>query len=104
MQFWTERPSHMPTKEVAKWYDTGLILGLRPANERRHYKVTRSLIGSVQTYNQPCDIYFSLHEAYIVVCMEVVSFTFSGLGISNSYFVYTVNVSMSIYFQIFHRP
>ena len=23
----------------------GLILGLRPANERRHYKVTPSLIG-----------------------------------------------------------
>ena len=31
----------------------GLILGLRPANERRLYKVT-SLIGWAQTYNQPC--------------------------------------------------
>ena len=28
---------------------TGLILGLRPANERRRYKVTRSLIGWAQT-------------------------------------------------------
>ena len=28
---------------------TGLILGLRPANERRRYKVTTSLIGWVQT-------------------------------------------------------
>ena len=27
----------------------GLILGLRPANERRHYKVTSSLIGWAQT-------------------------------------------------------
>ena len=27
----------------------GLILGLRPANERRRYKVTPSLIGWVQT-------------------------------------------------------
>ena len=27
----------------------GLILGLRPANERRRYKVTPSLIGSAQT-------------------------------------------------------
>ena len=27
----------------------GLILGLRPANERRRYKVTPSLIGCVQT-------------------------------------------------------
>ena len=29
--------------------DTGLILGLRPANERRLYKVTPSLIGWAQT-------------------------------------------------------
>ena len=28
---------------------TWLILGLRPANERRRYKVTRSLIGWAQT-------------------------------------------------------
>ena len=28
---------------------TGLILGLRPANERRHYKVTPSLIGWART-------------------------------------------------------
>ena len=29
--------------------DKGLILGLRPANERRRYKVTPSLIGWAQT-------------------------------------------------------
>ena len=29
--------------------DAGLILGLHPANERRRYKVMRSLIGWVQT-------------------------------------------------------
>ena len=29
--------------------DAGLILGLRPANERRRYYVTQSLIGWVQT-------------------------------------------------------
>ena len=34
------------------WY-TGMILGLRPANERRRYKVTPSLIGWAQTLNQP---------------------------------------------------
>ena len=28
---------------------TGLILGLHPANERRRYKVTASLIGWAQT-------------------------------------------------------
>ena len=31
-------------------YDAGLILGLRPANERRRYFVTTSLIGWAQTY------------------------------------------------------
>ena len=30
-------------------YNPGLILGLRPANERRRYKVTTSLIGWAQT-------------------------------------------------------
>ena len=37
-----------------KLIDTsGLILGLRPANERRRYFVTTSLIGWVQAQNQP---------------------------------------------------
>ena len=49
MRFWTERPFHMSIKEVAKWYDAGLILGLRPPNERRRYKVTPSRIGWAQT-------------------------------------------------------
>ena len=31
------------------YYVTGLILGLRPANGRRRYKVTPSLIGWAQT-------------------------------------------------------
>ena len=34
---------------------TGLIPGLHPANERRHYKVTPSLIGRAKTKNQPCN-------------------------------------------------
>ena len=33
--------------------DTGLILGLRPANERRRYKVTLSLFGWVQPRISP---------------------------------------------------
>ena len=33
--------------------NTGLILGFRPANERRRYFVTLSLIGWMQTKNQP---------------------------------------------------
>ena len=31
--------------EVLIWWSAGLTLGLRPANERRRYKVTPSLIG-----------------------------------------------------------
>ena len=37
-------------------FNTGLILCLRPANERRRYKVTPSLIGWAQTNNQPCNV------------------------------------------------
>ena len=36
-------------------HNAGLILVLRPANERRRYFVTTSLIGSVQAWNQPCN-------------------------------------------------
>ena len=32
----------------------GLILGLRPVNERRRYFVTTSLIGWAHAWNQPC--------------------------------------------------
>ena len=35
------------------WWHTGLFLDLGPANERRRYKVTLSLIGWAQTLNQP---------------------------------------------------
>ena len=37
------------TWEVTKTSYAGLILGLRPANERRRYFVTTSLIGWAQT-------------------------------------------------------
>ena len=36
--------------------NSGLILGLLPANERRRYFVTTSLIGWAQTKNQPCKL------------------------------------------------
>ena len=38
---------------------SGLILGLHPANERCRYKVTLSLTGWTQIWNQPCHFYFS---------------------------------------------
>ena len=39
-----------------------LILGLRPANERRRYFVTTSLIGWVHAWNQPCISYWSINK------------------------------------------
>ena len=50
---WPVRRKMFPFDEVIMFCtfpgNTGLILGLRPANERRRYKVTPSLIGWVQT-------------------------------------------------------
>ena len=39
---------------------TGLILGVRPASQRGRYKATPSLIGLVQTQNQPWSTFYSL--------------------------------------------
>ena len=50
---------------------TGLILGLRPANERRRYFVTTSLIGWAQASNQP-SIYVSAN--WVVISRRVLSF------------------------------
>ena len=41
---------------------SGLILGLRPANERRRYFVTTSLIGWSQTKDQPCQLFIRKKE------------------------------------------
>ena len=43
-------------------YIAGMILGLRPANERRRYSVTTSLIGWAQAQNQPCIAYTIPHK------------------------------------------
>ena len=57
---WTDRQSDSSITPFSKCdivitlpFSTGLILGLCPANERRRYKVTLSLIGWVQIENQP---------------------------------------------------
>ena len=44
--------------------DAGPILGLHPANERRRYKVTPSLIGWAQTYNKSWDVCLYLLPVY----------------------------------------
>ena len=42
--------SHTVTLPLQTWLDdSGLILGLRPANERRRYKVMPSFIGWAET-------------------------------------------------------
>ena len=68
---WQDRPKHSlivfvvigvlcgERQDLTKWHQelhtiTALILGLRPANEKRRYFVTTSLIGWAQTWNQPC--------------------------------------------------
>ena len=39
--------------QCVKWQSTGIILFMCPANERRRYNVTSSLIGSTHTKNDP---------------------------------------------------
>ena len=43
---------------------TGLILGLRPTNERQHYFVTMFLISWVQAYNQSCHTFYEFAHKY----------------------------------------
>ena len=45
---------------------TGLILCLSPANERRRYFVTTSLIGWAQAYNQPCDLLCATYRCWAI--------------------------------------
>ena len=45
---------------------TGLILGLHPANKRRRYFVTTSLIGWARTLNQPCAICCEIVYKYAI--------------------------------------
>ena len=40
---------------VGRGYYTRLFVGLRPTNERRRYKVTPSVFGWAETWNQPCN-------------------------------------------------
>ena len=45
---------------------SGLILGLRPVNERRCYFVTTSLVGWMQAKNQPCHfIQWIIHQFHV---------------------------------------
>ena len=46
---------------------TGLVLGLRPANGRRRYKVSSSVIVSVPNWNQPWCILSSRRQFWCVI-------------------------------------
>ena len=46
---------------------TGMILGLRPINERRYYFVTTSLVGWAQAYNQLWSCYMLLVKFHTFV-------------------------------------
>ena len=48
-EIYTSPPHLLGNNELLYNLFPGLILGLRPANERRRYKVTPSLIGWAQT-------------------------------------------------------
>ena len=50
---WVKKITYIWALVCQKVSNTGLILGLRPINEKRRYKVTSSLIGWVQTWSQP---------------------------------------------------
>ena len=62
-------PAHVRCLPVEE--DAGLILGLHPANERRRYFGTTSLIGWVQALNQPWDILMSLQLSKILTSVTV---------------------------------
>ena len=78
----------------------GLILGLCPANERRRYFVTMSLIGWVQAQNQPCNLrsmahqYESCYESYDIDVNDVARR--GEINITTATEVYTTD--------LFHKP
>ena len=62
-KLYLERPS------LKKKPYPGLILALRPANKRRRYKVTPSLIGWAQTYDQPCILTIVRGRCWHILCL-----------------------------------
>ena len=58
----------------------GLILGLRPANERRRYFVTTSRIGWAQDYNQPC---YTVSYINVILAWLGIAFTYCFTNCSN---------------------
>ena len=52
------------SSDELQWLYTGLILGLGPANERRCYKVTPSLIGGAQNLESALFTHFGLVTQY----------------------------------------
>ena len=84
----------------------GLILGLRPANERRRYLVTTSLIGWVQSLESAlCLPRFTVRLGYLTHCVRSLS---SPLYYTSTFmFCYNINSTgvfhggVIIFFQLF---
>ena len=60
-------------------YYTGQTLGLRPANERRRYFVTTSLIGWVQALNQPSAIQYNFLTC---IAMQTMKYMIFGVAVT----------------------
>ena len=51
-------------------FNSGLILGLLPAHERRQYFVMAFLIGWVQAWNQPWNLYFASFIYHLILIKQ----------------------------------
>ena len=76
---------------MLSWGSPGIILCMRPANERRRYMVTLSLIGRAHTQNDPW-IFRPSHDASIgLIVVELfhkLSEYWKRCGASNSTFIF----------------
>ena len=75
----------------------GLLLGLLPANERRRYKVTPSLIGWAQTLNQ-----LSNTMGLVILSNVQVSRTISSCKISHGAALVQLNTQYHLGFLLFY--
>ena len=75
---------------------SGLILDLCPANKRRRYKVTPSLIGWAQTWNQPCIIWRRPRmESSLPCCLSLRTIG----GITNQAELFCGNENVNLHFH-----
>ena len=86
---------HWKQTEIRLDVRSEAALGLRPANERRRYIITTSLIGWAQTWNQPCKV------CHTIVASEVVVMTTYGAA-SGDEFGIMANLCLRCYSNPMH--